>query len=140
MGPWGEVGGRGPTGPGLPFSLGGCWWSAGCPAGLSCCFNSPAAGRPHVNRACGVPVVPPSPLHPPRCFNWGTLGWVLRNKVDYSRYRHFVWLDSSVRCVCVGVCEGRWGRREGRARTPMLAAGELMGRLKCQVAGDWPVG
>ena len=33
-----------------------------------------------------------------RCYNLGTVGWVLANAgLDLSRFAHFVWLDSSVR-------------------------------------------
>jgi hypothetical protein len=33
-----------------------------------------------------------------RCFDWGTVGWLLRTKqVDTQRYKYFVFLNSSVR-------------------------------------------
>lgn len=33
-----------------------------------------------------------------RCFDWGTVGWLLRTKrVDPQRYKYFVFLNSSVR-------------------------------------------
>lgn len=33
-----------------------------------------------------------------RCFDWGTIGWVLGTKrVDTSRYKWFVFLNSSTR-------------------------------------------
>ena len=33
-----------------------------------------------------------------RCFDWGTVGWLLRTKqVDTQRYKSFVFLNSSVR-------------------------------------------
>lgn len=32
-----------------------------------------------------------------KCYNWGTLGWVLKSRGDVGRYKKYVWLDSSVR-------------------------------------------
>lgn len=33
-----------------------------------------------------------------RCYNFGTVGWVLQNAgLDLTRFKYFVWLDSSVR-------------------------------------------
>ena len=48
-----------------------------------------------------LPLLPPNARylrHPNRCYDWGTIGWVLTSKqVDTSAYKYFIFMNSSVR-------------------------------------------
>jgi hypothetical protein len=48
-----------------------------------------------------LPELPPNAhyvFHENRCYDWGTIGWAIREgKVDASAYRHIVFMNSSVR-------------------------------------------
>lgn len=56
------------------------------------------------NEGDNLPQLPTLPAnarylnHPNRCYDWGTIGWVLSSKqVDPAAYRYFIFMNSSVR-------------------------------------------
>lgn len=49
-----------------------------------------------------LPALPPNARflsHPNKCFDWGTVGWVLRS-TDLTAYQYFLWLNPSVSNSC----------------------------------------